>query len=668
MKHIFSTLTFVATMCNVAAMAQPNAAEYYRNGEDYYYGKGVTRDYEAAMNWYRKAADMGYAPAAYSVGYLYEKGLGVSQNDAEAVVWFTKAAEKNHASACNSLGWHYKKGRGVNKDYNKALQLLEHATDLGNKYAPNHLGLMYDDGEGVTTDYVRAMYYFRIGAQRGNTASAGNIGWLFDNGHGVAKNEDSAVKYYTIAAQAGEDFAQNNLGNILRNRGQLPDAITWLQKAHEQGNKHAPNALGKLYEKGIGVPKDYTKAMALYRTGMARGNNKSIAHVGWLFDKGYGTTANADSAIYYYTIAAKGDVDFAQNNLAILLRKQGRIADALMWTEKAATKQSVTAWANLGWYYENGWGVPKDQNRARDLYQKAAMAGDDCGQNNYGHLLAKDKRYDEALGWFRLSAAQEYGLAYANIAWLHENAFGVPHNLDSAVWYARKACNMGVSAGQFRMGWLFEKGWGLSKSYDSALYLYKLAAADNYGAAECNLGVMYAKGRIVRHNDTTAIALYRRGIVHNSVRAKNNLGWMHENGFGLPRNCDSAIALYKEAAAMEDTFAIANLKRIAREGCLQGVVSTTTPINAAATKTTVSTPRLMTVYPNPNYGHFTIELPKDVTEPAQIELYDMQGAVVYQTASNYAGKTLYVDVPPGLYVLRVMTLTEKWTERVQINR
>jgi hypothetical protein len=46
----------------------------------------------------------------------------------------------------------------------------------------------------------------------------------------------------------------------------------------------------------------------------------------------------------------------------------------------------------------------------------------------------------------------------------------------------------------------------------------------------------------------------------------------------------------------------------------------------------------------------------------------MQGAVVYQTASNHAGKTLYVDVAPGMYVLRVMTNAEKWTERVQINR
>ena len=668
MKHPLFTLISVVTLCSANALAQNTAANYNSKGDDYYYGRGVAQDYAAALTWYRKAANEGYALAEYNIGYLYEKGLGVLQNDAEAVVWFTKAAGKNHVAACNSVGWHYKKGKGVTKDYIKALQYLEQATDLGNKYAPNHLGHMYDDGEGVPSDYAKAMYYFRLAAQRGNVESVGNIGWLFDKGRGVAKNEDSAVKYYTISAEAGEAFAQNNLGVILRNRGQYAEAIAWLEQADEKGNKHAPNTLGKIYEKGQGVDRNYSRAVQYYRVAVARGNNNAMANLGWAWSHGYGMPANIDSAIEWYTRAARAGVDFAQNNLGNTYLKQGKIAAALDWTQKAANQQYAPAWANLGWYYENGFGMPKDINHARDLYRKAAMAGDDCGQNNYGHLLAKDKRYDEALSWFRLSAAQEYGLAYANIAWMYENAFGAPRNLDSAVWYARKARGMGVSAGQFRMGWLFEKGWGLPQSYDSALHLYKLAAQDNYGAAECNLGVMYAKGRIVRHNDTTAIALYRRAIVHNSVRAKNNLGWMHENGFGLPRNCDSAIALYREAAAAEDTFAIANLKRIERDGCLQGVISTTKPTAAAATKTNTPAPRLMKVYPNPNYGHFTVELPEDVTEPAEMTLYDMQGAVVYQTTSDHAGKTLYIDVTPGMYVLRVMTNAEKWTERVQINR
>ena len=35
----------------------------YNLGESYYYGKGVMRDIEQAVYWYRKAADQGLADA-----------------------------------------------------------------------------------------------------------------------------------------------------------------------------------------------------------------------------------------------------------------------------------------------------------------------------------------------------------------------------------------------------------------------------------------------------------------------------------------------------------------------------------------------------------------------------------------------------------------------------
>ncbi len=31
---------------------------------------------------------------------------------------------------------------------------------------------------------------------------------------------------------------------------------------------------------------------------------------------------------------------------------------------------------NLGWLYQNGWGVAQDHGEARELYEKAAAKGD----------------------------------------------------------------------------------------------------------------------------------------------------------------------------------------------------------------------------------------------------------------------------------------------------
>src|SRR5262249_8643752 len=56
----------------------PNA-QYYL-AQDYSRGRGVDRDPNQAMRWYRKSADQGHAVAQHCVGFLYSSGEGVDQN------------------------------------------------------------------------------------------------------------------------------------------------------------------------------------------------------------------------------------------------------------------------------------------------------------------------------------------------------------------------------------------------------------------------------------------------------------------------------------------------------------------------------------------------------------------------------------------------------------
>ncbi len=43
-------------------------------------GRGVERDYTAALEWYRKAATEGDAEAQFTVGLMYDAGRGADQN------------------------------------------------------------------------------------------------------------------------------------------------------------------------------------------------------------------------------------------------------------------------------------------------------------------------------------------------------------------------------------------------------------------------------------------------------------------------------------------------------------------------------------------------------------------------------------------------------------
>ena len=73
-----------------AQQGDPAAQTYV--GEIFEKGLGVTPDYGAAAEWYRRAAERNYARAAINLANLYEQGLGVPQDKKEALNWYRRAA------------------------------------------------------------------------------------------------------------------------------------------------------------------------------------------------------------------------------------------------------------------------------------------------------------------------------------------------------------------------------------------------------------------------------------------------------------------------------------------------------------------------------------------------------------------------------------------------
>jgi len=77
----------------------------YYLGKMYENGMGVSRDYQEAQSWYRKAANRGYSWALYSIGLLHMTGgPGIPQDCNVAREWFQKAAAAGNAGAQQWLG------------------------------------------------------------------------------------------------------------------------------------------------------------------------------------------------------------------------------------------------------------------------------------------------------------------------------------------------------------------------------------------------------------------------------------------------------------------------------------------------------------------------------------------------------------------------------------
>ena len=137
-------------------------------GRLYAKGLGVPKDLVKAVEWYRKAAEQGYADAQYSLAEMYDKGEGVPKDSVKAVEWFRKAAEQGDAAAQSRLGSIYGGGLGVPKNLAKAVEWERKAAEQGHALAQFSLGWMYQDGEGVPKDEIEALAWFNLAAADGS--------------------------------------------------------------------------------------------------------------------------------------------------------------------------------------------------------------------------------------------------------------------------------------------------------------------------------------------------------------------------------------------------------------------------------------------------------------------------------------------------------------------
>ena len=128
---------------------QGDANAQYEVGRAAHHGRGVPRNGEVALKWYRMAAGQGDAKAQYSLGILSHEGFGIRADCSEARKWFMTAAEN-----------------------------LRTAAERGDMYAQYLLGYAYEYGRGVTTDHKEALKWYQKAAEQGYTGLDYKLAWL----------------------------------------------------------------------------------------------------------------------------------------------------------------------------------------------------------------------------------------------------------------------------------------------------------------------------------------------------------------------------------------------------------------------------------------------------------------------------------------------------------
>jgi TPR repeat protein len=119
--------------------------------------------------------------------------------------------------------------------------------------------------------------------------------------------------------------------------------------------------------------------------------------------------------------------------------------------KKAAAARDLKAMTELGWLYQEGQGVRRNSQQARQWWEKAAAAGSMKAMTNLGVLYESGKDvsqdYQQARQWWEKAAAAEDVYAMRYLGKLYAKGHGVARdNQQARQWYEKAAAAGSISA------------------------------------------------------------------------------------------------------------------------------------------------------------------------------------------------------------------------------
>jgi hypothetical protein len=140
-----------------------------------------------------------------------------------------------------------------------------------------------------------------------------------------------------------------------RRDGQLEEAAALMGQAAELGDTSAMVELGESYRSGEGVTQDEAKALSWFKKAADAGNSWGMVSVGVMYSLGLdGGDANDE--------------------------------EAAQWYQKAADHDNPSGLFDLAGAYEQGRGVRRNVEKAKELYEKAAGLGSTDAQKRLAQL------------------------------------------------------------------------------------------------------------------------------------------------------------------------------------------------------------------------------------------------------------------------------------------
>jgi TPR repeat protein len=255
---------------------------------------------------------------------------------------------------------------------------------------------------------------------------------------------------------------------------------------------------------------------------------------------------------------------------------QNEPAPSLPDLMKQAQAGDAGAQAELGRDYEDGKGVPQNDELAAEWYRKSAEQGNAVAQNSLGSLywrgrgVVRDKA--EAFRWYKRAAKQGLPEGAYNVAISYYNREGVEGDLRLAYVWMSIARDEGdaeageaikhieaelegyLTPGKMELAELYENGEEIAPNLGAAAKLYMdIARQENRytGTAQYKLCQFYLDGKAFAQDYTEARLWCRKAAKRGMSLAYVPLGNMAEQGLGTAKDLKEAADWYRDAAVRD---------------------------------------------------------------------------------------------------------------------
>ena len=244
--------------------------------------------------------------------------------------------------------------------------------------------------------------------------------------------------------------------------------------------------------------------------------------------------------------------------------------EAFKWYGKSAELGDADGQSNLGRCFSHGRGVVKDQKEAFKWWKKSADQENAGGQNGIGWcyalgiVVAKDEK--EAFKWYTKSAEKGNAYGQSNLGWCYANGRVVAKDEKEAFKWFTKSVKQGNALGQSSLGVCYEKGIGVEKDTKEAVRWYTKSAEQGNSTGQNNLGQCYEAGRGIAKDEKEAFKWFKKSADQDNASGQNNVGRSYANGTGVPKDDKEAVKWYTEAAEQGYPLAQGNLGVCYRDG------------------------------------------------------------------------------------------------------